>query len=75
MKTVKSLEEPGLLVEGTSGKIKNETKEQKGGFLLGTLLGTLAAILLGNMFVDKAKIPGWEVTRAGEGAIRASQNF
>ena len=75
MKTIKSLEEPGLLVESTSEKIKNERKEQKGRFLLGILLGILAAILLGNMFADKAKIPGREVTRAGEGTIRASQNF
>ena len=75
MKTIKFLEEPGLLVEGTSEKIKNERKEQKGRFLLRVLLGILAAILLGNMFADKAKIPRWEVARAGEGTIRASQNF
>ena len=30
MKIVKSLEEPGLLINGLSKKIKNEAKEQKG---------------------------------------------
>ena len=33
MKIVKSLEESGLLIKGVSETIKNETKEQKGGFL------------------------------------------
>ena len=33
MKIVKSLEESGLLIKGVSQKIKNEAKEQKGGFL------------------------------------------
>ena len=47
MKITISLEESGLLIKGVSEKIKNEAKEQKGGFL-GTLLGTLGASLLGN---------------------------
>ena len=33
MKIVKSLEEYGLLIKGVSKTIKNEKKEQKGGFL------------------------------------------
>ena len=33
MKIVKSLEESGLLIKGISETIKNEGKEQKGGFL------------------------------------------
>ena len=40
MKTVKSFEEAGLLIKRVSKKIKNEAKEQKGGFLI-MLLGTL----------------------------------
>ena len=48
MKIVKSLEESGLLVKDVSEIIKNEAKEQKGGFL-GMLLGTLGARLLGNL--------------------------
>ena len=65
---VKSLEEPGLLIEGISETIKNEAKEQKGGFLR-MLLGTLRASLLGNLFTGKGTI------RAGEGAIKAGEHF
>ena len=39
MKIVKSLEDSGLLIKGVSETIKNEAKEQKGGFL-SMLLGT-----------------------------------
>ena len=39
MKIVKSLEDSGLLIKGVSGTIKNDAKEQKGGFL-SMLLGT-----------------------------------
>ena len=41
-KMLKSLEESGLLIQGTSETIRNETKEQKGRFF-SMLLGTLAA--------------------------------
>ena len=61
IKIVKSLEEYGLLIKGISEKIKNETKEQKGGFLE-MLLGTLGASLLRNLLTDK-------------GTIRADQDF
>ena len=40
MKIVKYLEESGLLIKGVIESIKNEAKEQKGGFL-GMLLGIL----------------------------------
>ena len=45
---VKSLEDSGLLMEGVSKIIQNETKEQKVGFY-SMLLGTIGAILLGNI--------------------------
>ena len=45
---VKSLKESGLLIQSVSKTIKNEVKEQKGGFLA-MLLGTLGAILFGNV--------------------------
>ena len=63
LKLVKSLEDSGLLLEGVSETIKNEAKEQKGGFL-SVLLGTLGANLLGNMLAGKG------VIRAGEGTVR-----
>ena len=63
LKIVKSLEDSRLLLEGVSETIKNEAKEQKGGFL-SMLLGTLGASLLGNMLAGKG------VIRAGEGTAR-----
>ena len=52
MKIFESLEESGLLIKGFSETIKNEAKEQKGGFL-GILLGTLGATLLGNLLTGR----------------------
>ena len=63
LKTVKSLEDSGILLEGVSETIKNEVKEQKGGFL-SILLGTLGASLLGDMLLGK------EFIREGEGTAR-----
>ena len=63
---VRSLEDSGLLLKEVSETIKNEAKEQKGGFL-GMLLGTLSAILLGNMLTGKG------VIRAGEGTARSKR--
>ena len=68
MKIVKSFEESELLIKGISETIKNEAKEQKGGFLP-MLLGTLGASLLGNLLTGKVTI------RAGKGTIRAGENF
>ena len=56
-----SLEESGLLIKGVRETIKNEAKEQKGGFPR-MLLGTLGASLLGNLLT-------------GKGTIRAGQDF
>ena len=63
-----SLEESCLLIKPVSEAIKNEAKEQKGGFL-GALLGNLGASLLGNLSTGKGKV------RAGERTIRAGQVF
>ena len=52
---IKSLEQSGLFIKGISQTIKNETKEQKGGFLI-MLLGTLGASLLGNLLTGKGAI-------------------
>ena len=68
MKIVNSLEEARLLIEGVSQTIKNEAKEQKGGFI-GILLGTLGASLLGNLLKGKG------TSKAGEGTIRAGEHF
>ena len=60
-KIVKLLEVSDLLIKGVSETIKNEAKEQEGGFV-SMLLGTLGASLLGNLITSK-------------GTIRASQDF
>ena len=57
MKIIQILEDSNVLLKGVTKTIKNETKEQKGGFL-SMLLGTLGASLLGNLL-------------AGEGIVRA----
>ena len=52
MKIVKSLEKSCLLIKDVSETIKNEPKEEKGGFLR-MLLGTLGASLLKNILTGK----------------------
>ena len=63
MKIVQALEDSNILLKGVTKTIKNETKEQKGGFL-SMLLGTLGAPLLGNLLSGKG------TRRAGEGILR-----
>ena len=73
IRIVKYLEDSGLLLKGVSETIKNEGKEQKGGFL-SMLLGTLGGSLLGNILAGKgaiAKRQGQGTNNAGEGVIRA----
>ena len=48
----KSFEEYGLLIKGVSKTTKNEANQQKVRFI-GILLGTLGAILLGNLLTIK----------------------
>ena len=55
MKIVMSLEDSGLLIKRVSETIKNEAKEQKGGFFR-MLLGTLRASLLGNLLTGKVTL-------------------
>ena len=53
IKIVQALEDSDILLkEITTKTIKNETKEQNGG-ILGILLSTLEASLLGNMLTGK----------------------
>ena len=52
MKNIQALENSNILLKGVNKTIKNETKEQKGGFL-SMLLGTLGASLLGNLLAGK----------------------
>ena len=65
MKIINPLENSGILLKGATKAIKNETKEQGGGFL-SMLLGTLGASLLGNLLTG-----GKGIVRAGDGIVRA----
>ena len=55
-------------MKGTSETIKNEEKNQNGGFLT-ILLGTLFSSILGNALAGRG------VIKAGEGRVRAGQNL
>ena len=67
MKIIEALENSGILLKGVSKTIENETKEQRAGFL-SMLLGTLGAILLGNLLTG-----GKGIVRAGDGIVRAGE--
>ena len=67
MKIIKALENYGILLKGVSKTIKNETKEQRGGFL-SMLLDTLGDSLFGNLLTG-----GKGIMRAGDGIVRAGE--
>ena len=67
MKVTEALENSSILLKGVTKTIENETKEQRGAFLI-LLLGTLEADLLGNLLTG-----GKVIVRAGEGVIRAGE--
>ena len=52
MKIVQALEDSNILLKEVTKTIKNETKEQKRGFL-SMLSGTLGASLFGNLLTGK----------------------
>ena len=71
IKIVKSLEDSGLLVKGTTETVQNEVKEQKGRFLV-TLFSTLGASLLRDLLIGKGIYrEGKGINRAGKGVLRA----
>ena len=67
MKIIEALENSGILLKGVSKTIKNETKEQRGGFL-SMLLGTLGASLLGNLLTGEKGM-----MRVGDGIVRGGE--
>ena len=70
MKTVQALEDFDILLKGVTKTTKNETKEQKGGFL-SMLLGTLGASLLGNILSRKGIVRAGSGNKKGKGIVRA----
>ena len=70
MKIVQALEDSNILLKGVTKTIKNETKEQKGGFL-SMLLGTLGASLLGNLLTGKGIVRAGSGNKKGKGIVRS----
>ena len=69
MKSVQVLEDYNVLLKGVTKTIKNETKEQKGGFL-SMLLGTLGASLLRNLLVGKGIVRAGSGNKKRKGTVR-----
>ena len=67
-KIVQALEDSNILLKGVTKTVKNETKQQKSGFL-SMLLATLGISLLGNLLSGKG------IIRAGEGIVRAGYSY
>ena len=57
-------------MKGVTDTVKNETKEQKGGFL-SMLLGTLDASLLGNLLTGRGFVRPGSGNNKGKGVARA----
>ena len=72
MKIVQALEDSNILLKGVTKTIKNETKEQKGGFL-SMILDTSGASLLGDLLIKN--LSGKGTVRAGEGFLRAGEGI
>ena len=70
IKIVQALEDSNILLKGVTNAIKNETKEQKGGFL-SMLLSTLGASLLGNLLSEKGIARAGAGNNKGKGILRA----
>ena len=70
MKIFQALEDSNILLKGVTKTIKNETKEEKGGFL-SMLLGTLGAILLGNLLAGKGIVRTGSENKKGKGIVTA----
>ena len=70
MKIVQALEDSNILLKRITKTIKNETKEQNGGFL-SMLLGTLGASLLRNSLSGKGIVRAGPGNKKGKGIVRA----
>ena len=69
IKTVQAVEDSNILLKGITKTIKNETKEQKGGFL-GMLLSTLRSSLLGNRLTGRGILRAGYGNKGGKGVLR-----
>ena len=67
---MQALEDSKILLKGVTETVKNETKEQKEGFL-SMLIGTLGASLLGNLLTGKGIVRAGSGNNKGKGVVRA----
>ena len=67
---VQAFEDSNNLLKGVTKTIKNESKEQKGGFL-SMLMGTLGASLLENLLTGKGIVRAGSGNKKGKGIVRA----
>ena len=70
MKILQALEDSNILLKGVTKTIRNETKEQKGGFL-SIILGILGASLLGSLLTGKEIVRAGSGNKKGKGIVRA----
>ena len=70
IKVVQVLEDSNILLKGVTEMVKNETKEQKRGFL-SMLLGTLRASIEGNLLTGKGFVRAGSGNSKGKGVVRA----
>ena len=70
MKIIQALEDSNILLKGVTKTIKNETKEQKGGFL-SMLLGTLVGSWFGNLLAEKGIVRAGSGNKTGKGIVSA----
>ena len=70
MEIVQAFEDSNILLKGATKTIKNETREQKEGFL-SILLGTLGASLLGNLLAGKGIVRTGSENKKGKVIVRA----
>ena len=70
IKIIQVLEDSNILLKGVTKTIKNERKEQKGGFL-GKLFVTLGASFLRNMLTGKEMLGAGYGNKKGKGMLSA----
>ena len=70
IKIAQALEDCNILLKGVTETVKNETKEQEGGFLI-LLLGTLGVSLLGNLLTGKGIVRAGYGNNKEKGVVRA----
>ena len=70
MNIVQAFEDSNILLKVVTKTNKNKTKKQQGGFL-SILLGTLRAILLGNILAGKGIVRAGSGNKQGKGILKA----